>query len=125
MKVNNESDAEIDKTDQPGNTITTSSNLDRSCSPDKRDEMLNLKGSKPKPENKKVQQKSEKVQNVVPGPANNTEPSTLDKTIKRIVMMCENSDMKAQTATPSLDGEPRVSTRKKKPPTTKNEDFLW
>lgn len=57
--------------------------------------MLNLKGSKPKPENKKVQQESEKVQNVIPGPANNTEPSTLDKTIKKIVMMCENSDMKA------------------------------
>ena len=34
MKVNNEIDAETDKMNQPGNTITTSSNLDRSCSPD-------------------------------------------------------------------------------------------
>jgi hypothetical protein len=40
------------------------------------------------------------------------------------VTVCENGDMKAPTVTPFLE-ELRVSKRKKKPPTTKNEDFLW
>jgi hypothetical protein len=91
---------------------------------DKSDEMLNLKGSKPKSETKNVQQKSERVQNVVLHSANDTEPNTLNNTINKSVIVCENSDMKAPTATPSLNEEPRVSKRKKKPPTTKNQDFL-
>jgi hypothetical protein len=33
--------------------------------------------------------------------------------------------MKAPTVTPFLDEELRVSKTKKKPPTTKIEDFLW
>jgi lysophospholipase L1-like esterase len=37
----------------------------------------------------------------------------------------EVEDMEAPTATPSSDEEPRVSKRKKKPLTTKSEDFLW
>ena len=86
--------------------------------------MLNLTGPKPKPEKKNVQQESERVQNVILDSANDTEPNTLDNTINKSVIVCENSDMKAPTATPSSD-EPRMSKRKKKPPTTKNEDFLW
>jgi len=118
MEVINVSNAEIDEMDQPGNTNTTSKDLGMSCSSNKRDEILNLKGSKPKPETKKVQQESERVQNVVLDSTNDIEPSTLDNTIKKCVM-CENSDLKAPTATPSLDEEPPP----KKPPTTKNEDF--
>jgi len=34
-------------------------------------------------------------------------------------------DMEVTTATPSSDEGPRMSKRKKKPPTTKSEDFLW
>ena len=34
-------------------------------------------------------------------------------------------DMEVPTATPSSDEGPRMSKRKKKPPTTKSEDFLW
>jgi hypothetical protein len=34
-------------------------------------------------------------------------------------------DMEVSTATPSSDAVPRMSKRKKKPPTTKSEDFLW
>ena len=34
-------------------------------------------------------------------------------------------DMEVPTATPSPDEGLRLSKRKKKPPTTKNEDFLW
>jgi hypothetical protein len=34
-------------------------------------------------------------------------------------------DMEVPTATPSSDEGPRISKRKKKPPTTKSEDFLW
>jgi hypothetical protein len=34
-------------------------------------------------------------------------------------------DMEMPTATPSLDEGPRISKRKKKPPTTKIVDFLW
>ena len=34
-------------------------------------------------------------------------------------------DMEVSTATPSSDAGPRMSKRKKKPPTTKSEDFLW
>jgi len=124
MEVINESNAEIDEMDQPGNTNTTSKDLGMSCSSDKSDEILNLKGFKPKPETKKVQQESERVQNVVLDSTNDTEPSTLDNTIKKCVAVCENSNLKAPTATPSLDEEPRMSKRKKKPPTTKNEDFL-
>jgi len=33
--------------------------------------------------------------------------------------------MKVPTATPSSDEGPRMSKRKKKPPTTKSEGFLW
>jgi len=111
--------------DQPGNTNTTSKDLGMSCSSDKSDGILNLKGSKPKPETKKVQEESESVQNVVLDSTNDTEPSTLNNTIKKYVVVCENSDLKAPTATQSLDEEPRMSKRKKKPPTIKNEDFLW
>jgi hypothetical protein len=99
--------------------------LSMSCSSGKSDEMLNSKGSKPKPETKNVQQESERVQNVVFDSANDTEHSTLDNTVKKYIIVCENSDMKTPTATPSLDEEPRVSKRKKKPPTTKIVDFLW
>jgi hypothetical protein len=56
-----------------------------------------------------VQQESERVQDVVFDSANDTEHSTLDNMIKKCVIVCENSDMKAPTATPSLDEEPRVS----------------
>ena len=34
-------------------------------------------------------------------------------------------DMEVPTATPSSDAGPRMSKRKKKPPTTKSEDILW
>ena len=34
-------------------------------------------------------------------------------------------DMEVPTATPSSDEGPRMSKRKKKPPTTKSVDFLW
>jgi len=34
-------------------------------------------------------------------------------------------DMEVPTATPSSDEGPRMSKRKKKPPTIKSEDFLW
>ena len=34
-------------------------------------------------------------------------------------------DMEVPSATPSSDEWPRTSKRKKKPPTTKSEDFLW
>ena len=34
-------------------------------------------------------------------------------------------DMEVPNATPSPDEGPRISKRKKKPPTTKSEDFLW
>ena len=34
-------------------------------------------------------------------------------------------DMKVLTATPSSDKGPRMSKRKKKPPTTKSKGFLW
>jgi hypothetical protein len=34
-------------------------------------------------------------------------------------------DMEAPTATLSSDEGPRMSKRKKKPPSTKSEDFLW
>jgi hypothetical protein len=54
-----------------------------------------------------------------------SQPNTSVNIINKSVIMCENSDMKAPTVTPSLDEELRVSKRKKKPPTTKNEDFLW
>ena len=87
--------------------------------------MLNLTGPKPKPEKKNVQQESERVQNVILDSANDTEPNTLDNTINKSVIVCEDSDTKAPTATPSSDEEPRMSKRKKKPPTTKSEDFLW
>jgi len=53
MEVINESNAEIDEMDKPGNTNTTSKDLGMSCSSDKSDEILNLKGSKPKPEQTK------------------------------------------------------------------------
>jgi hypothetical protein len=33
--------------------------------------------------------------------------------------------METPTTTPSSDKEPRMSKRKKKPPTTNSEDFLW
>jgi hypothetical protein len=92
---------------------------------DKSDELLNLKGPEPKPETKNVQQESERVQNVVLDSTNDTEPNTLDNTTNKNVRVCENSNMKAPTTTPSLVEEPRVSKRKKKTPTTKNEDFLW
>jgi hypothetical protein len=36
-----------------------------------------------------------------------------------------NSDTKASMFTASFGDRPRISKRKKKPPTTKNEDFLW
>jgi len=123
MEVINESNAEIDEMDQPGNTNTTSKDLGMLCSSDKSDEILNLKRFKPKPENKKVQQESERVQNVVLDCTNDTEPNTLDNMIKKCVVVCENSDLKAPTVTPSLEEEPRMSKRKKKPPTTKNEDI--
>jgi hypothetical protein len=84
--------------------------------------MLNLNGFKPKPQTKNVQQESVSV---VFDSANDTEPHTLVNTSKKCVIVCENSDMKVPAATPSSDKEPRVSKRKKKPPTTKNEDFLW
>ena len=34
-------------------------------------------------------------------------------------------DMEVPTATPSSDKGPRMSKRKRKPPTSKSEDFLW
>jgi len=43
---------------------------------------------------------------------------------KKYIIVCENSDMKPSTTTSSLNEEPRVSTRKKKTPTSKNEDFF-
>jgi hypothetical protein len=33
--------------------------------------------------------------------------------------------LEVSTATPSSDAGPRMSKRKKKPPTTKSENFLW
>jgi hypothetical protein len=33
--------------------------------------------------------------------------------------------VEVSTATPSSDAGPRMSKRKKKPPTTKSENFLW
>ena len=86
---------------------------------DKSDEMVNLKGSKPKPETKNGQQESERVQNVILDSANDTKTNTLDDTTNKSVIVCENSDMKA------LDEKLRVSKRKKKTPTTKSTDFLW
>jgi hypothetical protein len=62
---------------------------------------------------------------VVLDSANDTKTNTLDNTINKSVIVCENSDMEAPTATPSLDEKLKVSKRKKKPPTTKNTDFLW
>jgi hypothetical protein len=80
---------------------------------------VNQMKSLDKPETKNVQQESERVQSVVLDSVNDTEPSTLDNTIKKCVIVCENRDVKAPTATPSLDEEPRVSKRKKKPPVNK------
>ena len=34
-------------------------------------------------------------------------------------------DIEVPTATPSSEEGPMMSKRKKKPPTTKSEDFLW
>jgi hypothetical protein len=68
---------------------------------------------------------SDRVQITVPDSASDTEPNTLDNSINKSVILCKNSDMKAPTVTPSLDEKLRMSKRKKKPPTTKNEDFLW
>jgi len=101
----------------------------------------NLKGSKPKLESSKVQQEreraqnivlnppkqqeSERVQKVVLNPPNVIERKTLESMSEKYIIMCENSDMKTSTTTSSLNEEPRVSTRKKKPPTSTNRDFLW
>jgi hypothetical protein len=46
VEVINASDTEDDKLEPPGNSNSTSSDLCMSCSPGKRDEILNLKGSK-------------------------------------------------------------------------------
>jgi hypothetical protein len=53
-----------------------------------------------------VQQESERVPNVVFDSVNDTEPSTLGKMFEKIVIVCEDSDMEAPTATPSSDEEP-------------------
>jgi len=66
-----------------------------------------------------------RVQKVGLNPPNAIEHKTLESMSKKYIIVCENSDMKTSTTTSSLNEEPRVSTRKKKPPTSKNEDFLW
>ena len=72
-----------------------------------------------------MQQESERVQKIGLNPPNVTEHKTLESISKKYIIVCENSDMKTSTTTSSLNEEPRVSTRKKKPPASKNEDLLW
>ena len=50
-----------------------------------------------------MQQESKTVQNVILDSANNTQPNTLDNTISKSVIGCENSNTKAPTATPPSD----------------------
>ena len=54
-----------------------------------------------------------------------TESGTSDNTKEKCAQIGGNSDIKVKTVTIAVEEEPRMSKRKKKPPSTKNEDFLW
>ena len=71
------------------------------------------------------QSESESVQVVAPYRKTVTECGTSDNTKGKCAQIGVNSDIKVKTVTIAVEEEPRKSKRKKKPPSTKNEDFVW